>query len=181
MNPAEPSGFFRGRIQQLFKQKSGSEPAGCKIQTDQMMYIPAAAAIVPGTESLLFQDMSGEVFGREDHAHISKAAYPKGTFFQQPADRRKDGCAAVDGKHPEGGCPFKGHITAAEGIQRGEHDFHAPAYQSAFYKIVKKDKQVFFHGSSHSAVLAASYCCYQTLISQGLIFCESAVGSFSEY
>lgn len=70
-----------GRHQDPLKQKSGSEPERGKVQTDQMADIPAAAAIVPGTERSLLQKASGEVFGGEDQAHIGKSAEPEGSFF----------------------------------------------------------------------------------------------------
>lgn len=164
------SGFFGGSSQQLFEQKSGSEPAGREIQTDQMPYIPTAPAIVPGTEPLLFQKASGKVFRREDQSHISKAADPEGAFSQQPADGREDGRAAVDWEHPEGSGSFKRHIAAAEGTQGCEQDFHAPARKTAFYEIVKKGKQGFFHRISHSAVSAAPGLIPRNLPRESLLF-----------
>lgn len=116
-----------------------------------MSDIPTAAAVVPGTELLLFQDSSGEVFCRKDQAHVGQPAKPKRLTAQQSADRGEDGGAAVDGEHPDRGVSSECHITATEGIQSGEQDFHAPAGQTAFYKIVKKGKQGSFHSSSHSA------------------------------
>lgn len=103
--------------------------------------IPAAAAVVPGTETLFFQKVAREVFCGKDQAHISEASDPKGPFPQQPAQRGKDGCASIDGEHPDGGCAFERHIPPAERIQGGEQDLHAPAGKAAFYKILEKGIQ----------------------------------------
>lgn len=134
-----------------FEQQSCAEPQGGIVQTDQMPDIPTTAAVVPGTELPPFQEASREILCGENQAHICDSTDPERLFTQQAAEGSKDGGAAVDGEHPDGSDPFEGHIPAAEGIQRGKHDFHTPAGEAAFHKIVEKGKQSFFHGSSHSA------------------------------
>ena len=151
-----PSRRLSGRgCQHPFEQETGSEPEGGKVQTNQMSDIPAAAAVIPRTEPPLFQYPPGEIFSGKDHTHIGKAAEPERLSFQQPADRRQNGYAAVNGEHPDRGVSFKRHVPAAKGVQSGKQDFHAPAGEAAFYKIMKKRKHIFFHGSSHSAASAA--------------------------
>ena len=110
-----------------------------------MVDIPRAAAVVPGTEFMLFQQLAAEIFHRENQAHISQSAHPDSFLLKQSADGGQDGSTAIDRKHPQGSIPHQGHISPAQGVHGSKYDFHAPAYETAFEKVFDKGDDTVFH------------------------------------
>lgn len=134
--------------QKALEEQSRGEPAGGEVQTDDPAYVPAAASIVPGAGFSACQQLSGGIFQREDQAHIRRPSCPERFFAEEAAQRREEGGAPVDRKHPEGGAPLKGHIPAAQGACGGEKNLHAPACQTAFAEVFEKGGYILSHGNT---------------------------------
>ncbi len=70
-----PSRRLSGRgCQYSFKQETGSEPEGGKVQTNQMSDIPAAAAVIPRTDLQFRQQRSGGEFCEIDPDGVDTAS-----------------------------------------------------------------------------------------------------------
>ena len=143
------TGIFRPcRGEQLLIQEPHEEPVGGEVKADDASYVPAAASIVPGAGFSACQQLSGGIFQREDQAHIRRPSCPERFFAEEEAQRREEGGAPVDRKHPEGGASLKGHIPAAQGACGGEKNLHAPACQTAFAEVFEKGGYILSHGNT---------------------------------
>lgn len=121
---------------QALEQETGYEPERCIVQTDHPGQIPAGALIVPGAQFAPVEPHTGEKFACEDQAGVGQAAKEQAAVAYQAADRRKEGCHTIDGKHPYGSGARQFQVSSAESVKGREDDFQKPSQQSAVYKVV---------------------------------------------
>ena len=117
---------------ETLKQKPCQEPVREKIQAYQLADVPAAPAIVPGTDFFAGEKDSGQVFPGKNERGVNASPQKKRKGAKKPEGGRKKADTPVDGKHPQGCLPFQGELSSFERNQCSVHNFHAPARDTAF-------------------------------------------------
>lgn len=118
-----------------FHEKSGDEPAGKIIQTDDPADIPAGLAIVPGTEIAFLEEAAGDIFSGQDESGINASPDRPGQPPGQAEDGSQQAACSIDGKHPQGSGSFQRHVPSLQGMEGSKQDFEAPAEDAAFEKV----------------------------------------------
>lgn len=60
--------------QEPFEEKSGDEPTGSIVQTDDFAQVPSGAAVVPWAQVTAAQPQAGCIFSGKNHAGVDQSA-----------------------------------------------------------------------------------------------------------